>query len=421
MPLASDLLTRIEHGNSCRGHRIDGVEGIRLSPISVRSRIIDKASTPSSAFVVVAVVFAGNGFQAGAYTVLLADLVGGLDLTRGALGLALAGLSAAAMVGSLSGGWLADRVATRATFWIGHAGAVVFFTALAAADSYPQLLAAMIGGGVLLGMFDLIPETLAGDYEREHAKRRMTRFHIVKNGAAAGGSLAAGIGLWLGLDYRTLYIIVAAMLLLVALFAGFARLPRHGASQGQRPGATPLSLAFVTSGVAIAAVLVGLVSLTDAALEGYSSLMLRDVLQSGPLLAGMGVAGFQLARLVGQWTSLPIAAKYGDGPTLAACGIGLTAGLVLLIGSTYPPLGILGLLVIGGFAAPILPIAFSLGARSSASRPGQATSLVWCAFYLAFLVGPVAIGFLADWTGMRAAFALLILASLAIALIGRRV
>lgn len=274
---------------------------------------------------------------------------------------------------------------------------------------------------MLLGMFDLIPETLAGDYEREHAKRRMTRFHIVKNGAAAIGSLAAGIGLWLELDYRTLYLIVAAALLLVTVLAGFARFPRHGAAHEQKPGTTPLSLTFVTRGVVIAAALVGLVSLTDAALEGYSSLMLREVLQSGPLLAGIGIAGFQLARLVGQWASLPIAAKYGDGSTLTACGIGLTAGLALLIASTYPPLGILGLLVIGGFAAPILPIAFSLGARSSSARPGQAISLVWCAFYLAFLVGPVAIGFLADWTGMRAAFALLILGSLAVALIGRRV
>lgn len=368
-------------------------------------------------FLTVLLVIAANGLQAGVYTVLIADLAGALRLSPGALGVALAALSAASIVGSALGGRLADWIGRRAVLAAGVAGSALFYLALAFVENYVGLIAVMALGGVLLSFFDLSTNTLGGDFELRHDKKVMTRLHVGKDFAAAVGSLGSGVALALGASFRSVYAALGLLLLALAVASLRLPLPEPVSGSGRREGEPrgPSPALWAVRGVVLAALFVGLVSLTEAALEGYSSLYLRDVLSSGVLLGAVGITVFQLARMLGQVGSSVALRRVGEKGVLIAAGLGVATGIAVLVATRSPWIGAGGLLLIGLFAAPISPIAYSLAARAAPDRVGQSVALVWGSFYVAFLLGPLVVGVLADLLSLRVALALFIPTSLAIA------
>ncbi len=61
------------------------------------------------------------------------------------------------------------------------------------------------------------------------------------------------------------------------------------------------------------------------------------------------------------------------------------------------------------------PVAYSVAAQSTPTRSGEANSITWVARYSAFLIGPLAVGFIGDQAGLRVALSLFIVTSPAIA------
>ncbi len=367
-------------------------------------------------FRAILLTFAANGLQAGAYTVLLADLAGALGLSFGTLGVALAALSAAAIPGVIASGRIADRLGRRLVLVVGSASVGLFYLLLATVDGYSLLLTTCVFGGLAFGFFDMVPNSLGGDYERQHGRRVMPLMYAGKDGAGAVGAVAGGAALWAGASFRVVYAAVGALLLLLAVAALRLPLPCHITDRGvgvrshERPRRP-----WLVEGVLLAASFVGLASLADAAVSGYSSIYLRDVLGSGVLLGGFGIAAFQLARMLGQLGNAAAIGRLGERSVLVAAGGGTAAGIAVLVATRTPAVGVAGLLVLGIFESPIEPVSYSLAARSSPGRTGRAVSVVWRAFYVAFLVGPLLVGALADLTSLRAALSLFVLTSLIIA------
>ena len=83
-------------------------------------------------------------------------------------------------------------------------------------------------------------------------------------------------------------------------------------------------------------------------------------------------------------------------------------------------LSIAGLLIVGFAISPIVPSTLSLAASAAPGRSGRAVALTTAAGYSAFLVGPIAIGALADATGLGRALSVLIGSTLLLAILGTR-
>lgn len=382
-------------------------------------------------FLAVMLLFVGNGVQAGAYTLLVADLAQALRLGPGPLGVALAALSAGAAAGVLVFGRVADRWGRRPVLIVGCTGAGSFFVALGQVTTYPVLLAAMAVGGLLLSAFDLSPTTIGGDYERRHAGAAMTLFFAGQDAGVALGALSCGLALAAGVEYSVVY--AALGVALVALAMGSVVLPlptaphdQHATARGAdpdrsaqahldraEPGAQPTPL--LRRGVLLAATFVALISLVDAAMEGYSSLYLRGTLGAGPGLAGAAIAVSAFAGGAGRVASTTQLTRRGERRLLVASGAAAAGALVLVVGTGLPAVAAVGLLLLRFCQAPIIPIAYSLAARSQPARSGQAASVSWMTLYLAFLTGPLLVGALSELVGLRAALAAFVMPVAAIA------
>lgn len=159
------------------------------------------------------------GFQTGVWAMLLDDLVSDFQLSPGQLGMALTLQSGAVLLSLWLGGRIADKTGRKPVALLGIGGTGIFFISLAFVERDPALLAAFIAGGIFISWYDLIANTLGGDYERNYSSHMMTHLHAVFSGGAAVGAWASGLLLARGVTYTKIYLLTGSALVLLAVLS----------------------------------------------------------------------------------------------------------------------------------------------------------------------------------------------------------
>lgn len=373
----------------------------------------EEDETLTAHFRCVLAAFVGLGFHVGVWAVLLADLASFLVLSPGSLGVALSVMTASGIAALVAGGRLADRFGRRPFLLLGAGGTGVLFLLLvpvSGAGGYAALLIILAFGGICASSWDLAVNALGGDHERRHGVRVMTPLHAGFSGGAAAGALLSGAALWAGVGFAAVYTSVGVALLLLAVVLGLVPLPCHEREVSNEivPAGSggPGSSLLLIPAVAACVLIVFMSFATDAALEGFLSLYLRDALSSGALLGGAGVAAFHLAATVGRLGGNTVLHRLGERATLTACGLVSALGMACVVLAGSPALAAAALLVVGVAAAPIAPVVFSLTARAVPEASGRAISLVTISGYGAFTAGPLLVGTIADISSLRASLLL---------------
>jgi MFS family permease len=370
-------------------------------------------------FRVILISFVALGFHVGVWAVLLADLVAALGLGPTALGVALAVMTACGVAALLVGGRLADLVGRRPVLLLGVGGTGAFFLLLAAVDGYVSLLIVVAIGGVCASAWDLAVNALGGDHEQQHGSRVMTLLHAGFSGGAALGAILSGVALSSGVRFEAVYATVGLALLGLVLALWRLPLPAPPAdgerAKAGRPGGR-LSVLFVPAVAACALVIFASFSV-DAALEGFLSVYLRDVLLSGALLGGVGISTLYFAGMIGRLSGAVLLGRLGERRVLVLSGVLAALGMAVVSAAGRPSVAAAGLLAVGAAMSPVAPIAFSLTARADPGRSGQAISLVTVSGYGAFTASPLLVGVLAGSISLRFAFLALAAFCLGIALV----
>jgi MFS family permease len=249
----------------------------------------------------------------------------------------------------------------------------------------------------------------------------MTGLHAAFSAGAAAGALIATLVVVVGGGHRAAFAAGAAALAGLGVALLWAPLsPRDAVPAQAAASASPVRLLAVP-GVLLAFTLAGVCFFGDGVLEGFATLYLRDALGSGAVLAGATIAAFHLASLAGRLTGAAAIRRRGEAPVIQAAGLGMAAGMAVIVLTGAPALAAAGLLLVGASLAPVVPTALSVAGRSvPAARAGAAVSVVGTAGYAAFVVGPAAVGLLADVTSLRAGLAPLLLTAALIAAVARR-
>lgn len=376
--------------------------------------------------------FALLGAQAGVWAVLLADLAVATGTDAPRLGAALTALACVAVPSVLVSGRIVDRLGRRTGVVVGCTGSGLAFAALSTVGSYGAMIGLFLLFGVLCSLYDVVVNVLGGDYERRTGRVMMPRLHAVFSGAGAAGALAAAATVGLGGGHRAVFVATGVLLVLLGLAGTAVPLPPPAAEDAEagaaeetagregRPARRGLLAVLALPGVGAAAAIVTLQFFNDGAVEGYSSLYLRQVLDAGALVGGVGIAAFHLATMTGRLVADRVIGAFGEGRVVAGGGVIAAAGFVLALSTDRAPLVVAGLLLAGVGAAPLVPIAYSLAARRSGARSGAAASLVTACGYVSFVAAPAVIGALSAAAGLRRALLCLIVSAALIALVGRR-
>jgi MFS family permease len=150
----------------------------------------------------------------------------------------------------------------------------------------------------------------------------------------------------------------------------------------------------------------GVVLYLDSAASDWSGILMRDALDAGAVLSGLGFTAWALGQTSGRLLHPTLAARIA--PTPMALGFLATAaiGVGVIAVSTNAPIAILGFFLLGLGTSSMLPMALLAAARLAGRAPAaNVASLSQLAFLVSVLSPPI-IGWVVGATDIRTAFLL---------------
>ncbi|MFF8864147.1 MFS transporter [Streptomyces sp. NPDC015139] len=355
--------------------------------------------------VAITAFFALDGFIFAGWVVRIPDIKHQTHASAGSLGLALLGVSAGAVLTMTLTGRLCRRYGS-------HPVTVACMVVLAFSVALPPLThsAAALGAVLLLfgaayGGVNVAFNSAAVDLVAALRRPIMPSFHAA---FSLGGMIGAGLGgLVAGFLSPTRHLLGLTLIgLLVTAVAGRTLLRHEAPAPVHRTPSSPAekhSAARGTGGRGLVVVF-GLVALCTAYGEGamadWGALHLQQDLAASAGTAAAGYACFALAMTLGRLTGSTLLARLGRARTVIAGGTVASAGM--LLGSLAPSVwaALVGFAVTGLGLANLFPVAVErAGALAGPSGVAVASTLG----YGGMLLGPPAIGFMADWFSLPVA------------------
>jgi len=360
----------------------------------------------------VASLFAALGFSYGTWTSRLPAIKANLGLSTSQV----SGVLLCAALGSI----FSFPVTAAALHKLGSRGASLLSGGLLAIALVgfgwvpTWLLACAVMGlyGVVASTMDVAMNAQGVEVERATAVPVMSRLHAAFSlGTMAGAFFASTITSWT--TSVPLHFAVAALVVLAAVV-----LPRAGLIADAKPieGGTR-SFALPRGAALLIGAMAFLGMIAEGSMVDWSTLYLKERAGASQQVAPLGIASLQGAMLVARWFGDRARARWGArrllfGGSLLAGG---SLAAALLIGGIAPALVAFGLFGVG--VATVSPCVYAAGAREG----GVALAAVMTLGSLGFLVGPLAIGAVAQATNLSWGMAVVAAAAVALALLSRRV
>jgi len=345
------------------------------------------SASVGTAFAVMSILF-------GTWITRIPDIQQQTGLSDGQLGLALLGMPLGAIAIMAFMGQIIHHHGAGKVTWV---SSVVFVLAMIlptlAVDLW-TLAGALVIVGIGVGSMDVSMNATAAVVEKQSQRLIMSTSHAV---FSLGGMIGAGIGsvvVGLGVSTFAHFSYTIATMLAVVLVVRKQWLAISEDNQGSHKWVWPTrSLALL--------VFIGFCALlSEGAIADWSAIYLRRTLQGSAFIGGLGFAGFSLTMSLGRFYGDLVIPKWGAGNLVQWGGLlaGASLGVALMIGN--PTVSIVGFTLAGLGLSCVIPIIFSASARIPGVSPGGGIAAVSSMGYMGLMVGPPAIGFIAEEFGL---------------------
>ena len=334
----------------------------------------------------------------------------GLD--AGGLGLLLLCLGIGSIAAMPSAGAAAARFGFRPVLIAGTVAVVLTLPVLAYATAVAPLALALLLFGAGLGGIDCVMNLQAVAVERAAGRPMMSGFHGLYSLGCILGAGAFSALLAAGLD--PLAATLAAVGCLVAMFSASLPgiLPRGDTAGGP-------AFAVPRGAVLLLGLLCFAVFLTEGAALDWGAVFLIQNRGVDPAYAGLGYAAFSLTMTAGRLAGDRIVARIGRARVVGLGGLLAAAGLALAVAAPGWEAALAGYALVGAGCANIVPVLFTAAGRQTAMPESVAVPAITTMGYAGILVGPAAIGLVAQATGLGIAFLIVAAILVGVAACGR--
>lgn len=267
--------------------------------------------------------------------------------------------------------------------------------------------------GAGIGAMDCVMNIQAVVVERDAGRAMMSGFHAFYSIGALSGSALVALLLSVGTGALVACLVVVAGVL--AITAGSARWWRtERAAQEESSFALPRGVVAVIGAVCFISFL------AEGSMLDWSAVFLHDVRGVALAHAGWGFVAFNIAMTCARLLGDSVVNRLGASKAVLAGGLLACAGFVLATLVPSFAVALLGYALVGIGCANIVPVMFSLAGRQTRMPASAAIPAVTTLGYAGVLLGPAAIGFIAQQWSLPVAF--LIAAGLlaCVAVIGSR-
>lgn len=343
-------------------------------------------------------MFVLNGAVYGSWAARIPAIQNRLDLSAGALGIALAGVAFGALLAMpLAGSWAA-RAGSRRVTRVALAGACASLAVVALAPSLGILLIATLALGITNGSLDVAMNTQGTAVERRARRLILSSLHAGFSAGGLIGALTGAAAAGAGLDVRVHLALVGGLALAIGLPA-----TRHllSADADAAPGGP--SFARPTRALWALGVLAFCCLLAEGAAADWSAVYVEDALSAPAGQAALAYAAFSATMALGRLVGDRLLRAAGAVGLLRASGVVAGAGLGAALVIATPGAAVAGFALLGAGLSIVVPVVFRSAASTPGAAPGPSLAAVSTLGYLGFLAGPPLVGGLAELTSLPVA------------------
>jgi MFS family permease len=351
----------------------------------------------------VTVFFFAHGALFGSWAARIPAIKDDLDLSEGVLGLSLLCSTLGSLLAMPLVGALVAREGSRRAMLQAVVAYAALLPCIALAPNVWVLAGALLLFGASLGALDVAMNSHGLEVERRSPEPIFSSFHAGWSFGGLAGATVGALAAWGGVEPLAQFTATAVVLGGGTLLVARWLLP-SGADRSEetvtfrRP---PRRLA----GLALLA-FCGLFA--EGGISDWSAVYTADSLDAGGSLGALAFGTFAVSMAVSRLFGDRLTTRWGPvALTRRGGALGAVAlSIALLVGE--PGVAIVAFACVGAGVAAFAPLVF----RSAGSLPGVAPSVGLAALttvgYSAFLVGPPAIGFLAELVGLPGALTLVV-------------
>jgi MFS family permease len=345
--------------------------------------------------------FAALGIFWGAWGAAVPAVQRQTGASDGELGLALVLVGLGALVSMRATGVLGDRFGPRLTpIAVGAFGLAAVLPGLA--QSPAQLYVCLLVVGATSGAMDVAINADAVRYEVRSGRPLLNLAHACFSAGVLVASLTTGLLRWAGAGPGLVFALAAVVVLLaaIALRAG----PAEGWAGGA--GVSPKLFGRVPGWVLVLGATGALAYWIEGTWQDWGALHLERTLEAPPAVSALGPALFAAAMMVGRLGGNSLLRRWSERRLLVLGAFVAATGTAIAALSPSASLALAGIMLAGAGCAVLAPTLIGVAGRAAgpherATIVGSLTTLM----YLGFLVGPAAVGAVAELATLQASLA----------------
>jgi MFS family permease len=362
----------------------------------------------------IAVVFLVNGFTLASWISRIPTITADLGLSSGEVGTALMSLAAGAIVAFPIAGRLIDARSSATTLLL---FALIMLAALPVVGLAPHLLLlmpALLVFGAGNGGMDVSMNAQGVQVERFYGKSIMNSLHGFYSVGAFLGAAAGAAAAHLDLRPELHFLVVSAIGLAVLFRVRgwlIADAPDEREHEAAPTFALPPRSLWMLGALALCT------SVGEGAMADWSGLYLHEYLGTGKGFAALGFAAFSVCMLIGRFSGDRLVERFGAPRMVRTGGLLAAIGLGIAVAINQPLVMLLGFGAIGLGLSVVYPLVFSAAGNHPTLPSGRAVAAVATVGYTGFLAGPPILGWLAEFTSLRAIMGVVVLLAALVAVL----
>jgi predicted MFS family arabinose efflux permease len=299
------------------------------------------------------------------------------------------------------------------TTWVAVALMGLFFSIPIVVSSLEVAAIGLIFSGGAFAFTNVGMNTCASDLEQSGKWRGMSACHGMWSLGAMGGSLLSAVGIWLvkplsasWIDSYQIYMMILVCLTLWAaartrinlrLVAEYQQ-EKDEQPPSDRPWFKPHKILWMLISISLCTYL------AEGTMADWSAVYMRDIIKAPVMMIGWGFGFHALLMATGRFIGDELIARYGNMQVLLSGGILVVLGFTIIILSNQLWLVLPGFMLTGLGISTASPILYAAAARVPGLAPGAGIATMNSFAMIAFLGGPVLIGFLAKAFDLKLAF-----------------
>ena len=332
----------------------------------------------------------------------LPDLQHAMGIEEGALGFGLIGAAAGTLLSLTFAGPLLERFGYRRAILVLIPLLAAFYAVAVHATTPLALFILLVPVGLVIGGIEIILNLEADRTEHMVGRRIMNRAHAFWSFGFFSAGIISAVIAQTGLDFRTHLLLMVPVVLvgtLVILGRFYPAPHRTGTSTEEAP-----RFAAPTAAIAVLVAVTMSAMIMEGAGTDWSAIYMRNLFDVSPFIAGFAVALGAGAQAVTRFFADPFVERYSPTSVARVLLAVMFAGTLLVFFTPIDWLSLVGFAMIGVGTSVIFPLAMSAAAQRTDRPASTNVAALAQTSFVAFLLGPPLLGFVAEHFGIRWSF-----------------